>query len=70
MMPFMILSMVRAKVSAGSVRPARETLTSATLKSLAMGASCATAIRPPVATITNIAYMVQNMKVRTASVGL
>ncbi len=69
-MPFMMRSMVSANDSAGSVMPINETGISATLKSLAMGASCATAIRPPVATMTNIRYITQNMPVRNASCGV
>ena len=65
----MMRSMVSANDSAGSVMPSSETGMSATLKSLAMGASCATAIKPPVATMTNIAYMIQNMPVLRASCG-
>lgn len=68
--PFMTRSSDSAKVSAGSVRPSAETGTSATLKSLAMGASCATTIRPPAATMTNPAYMIQNIPVRTACAGV
>ena len=40
-----------------------------TLKSLAMEARFAVTMSPPVATITNIAYMIQNTRVRTASPG-
>ena len=49
-----------AKLSAGMVRPSINTGTSAIAKSAATGASCAVAIRPPVPTITNIAYSSQN----------
>ncbi len=59
-----------AKVSAGSVIPRSETGTSAILKSLAIGPSCAVAIRPPAAIMTNIAYMTQKIGVRTISDGL
>ena len=62
--------MVRANVSAGSVSPRSETGMVATLKSLAIGASCATAIRPPVPTMTNIAYMTQNTGVLRTSAGV
>ncbi len=40
------------------------------LKSWAMGPSCAVAIRPPAATIVNIAYMTQNTGLRRTSDGL
>ncbi len=52
--PFSTRSIVNANVSAGSVNPMMLTGTSAILKSLAIGASCATAIKPPAATSTNI----------------
>ena len=39
--------------------------TSAIPKSLAMGASCAVAIKPPAAIMTNIAYITQNAGVAT-----
>jgi hypothetical protein len=68
-MPFMTRSIVSANVSAGSVSPAMLTGTSAILKSLAMGASWATAIRPPAATSTNIAYMTQNTGSRMICIG-
>ncbi len=45
--PFITRSSVIAKVRAGSVRPSKFTGTSATLKSRAIGAICAVAIRPP-----------------------
>ncbi len=40
-----------------------------TLKSLAIGASCAVAISPPVPTMTNITYMTQNGGVFSTSAG-
>ncbi|GJE46724.1 hypothetical protein AEGHOMDF_5931 [Methylobacterium soli] len=43
--------------------------TSATLKSWAIGPIWAAAIRPPAATITNMAYITQKTGVRTASRG-
>ena len=43
--------------------------TSAILKSFAIGASCATAMRPPAATITNMRYMTQNTGSRMISIG-
>ena len=52
------------------VRPSRLTGTSATLKSLAIGASCAVAIRPPAAIITNIRYITQNTGVVTICPGV
>jgi len=58
--PLRIRSNDSAKVSAGSVKPSRVTGTLSIPKSLAIGASCATAINPPAATSTNITYMTQN----------
>ena len=55
--PFNTRSIESAKVSAGKVRPRMLTGTSATLKSLAIGASCAVAIRPPAQTSTNMMYI-------------
>ena len=40
------------------------------MKSLARGAICAAAIRPPAATMTNITYISQNTGVRTISPGV
>ncbi len=59
--PFRMRSIDRAKVRAGSVRPISETGTVSILKSLAMGASCAVAIKPPAPTSTNITYMTQKI---------
>ena len=67
--PFSTRSMERAKVSAGSVRPMRLTGMSAILKSLAIGASCAVAIRPPAPTRTNMTYITQNTGERSISTG-
>ncbi len=53
-----------AKISAGSVSPAIVTGMSATPKSWAIDASCAVAIRPPVAISTNMRYSSQNTGVR------
>ena len=61
--PFSTRSIDSAKVSAGRVMPSRLTGTSATLKSLAIGASCAVAIRPPAPTSTNIRYITQKIGV-------
>ncbi len=55
-MPLRIRSMNRANVSAGSVIP-RLTGISAILKSLAIGASWAVAIKPPAPTSTNMTYI-------------
>src|SRR3569833_2047487 len=68
--PFKTRSIANAKVRAGRVRPTRLTGTSAILKSLAIGASCAVAIRPPAATSTNIRYMPQNTGLRAISLGV
>ena len=57
--PLRIRSSDNAKVSAGSVMPTRLTGTVSTLKSLAIGASCAVAIKPPAPTSTNMTYMIQ-----------
>jgi len=65
-MPLSTRSIVNAKVSAGSVRPRMETGTRATLKSVAIGPSWATAISPPAPTMTNIAYMTQNTGAQSA----
>ena len=67
--PFSMRSMLRAKVSAGSVMPIRLTGISATLKSLAMGASCAVAIRPPAAIMMNMTYITQKTGVLSISSG-
>ena len=58
--PFSTRSIESANVSAGSVSPMMLTGISAILKSLAIGASCAVAIRPPAPTSTNITYITQN----------
>ncbi len=55
--PLRMRSIDSAKVSAGKVSQAKVTGTSAIWKSRAIGASCAVAIRPPAAIMTNIAYM-------------
>ena len=68
-MPFRMRSIESAKVNAGSVRPRIDTGTSATLKSFAIGASCAVAMRPPDAMSTNMRYMTQNTGVRAISTG-
>ena len=68
--PSKIRSSEIARVSVAIVRPSMLTGTSATWKSWAIGAICAAAIRPPAATITNIAYITQNTGVRTVSLGV
>ena len=65
--PFSTRSIVAAKVKAGSVMPMRLTGTSAILKSLAIGPSCAVAMRPPAAIMTNIRYMTQKTGVPAIS---
>ena len=67
--PLSTRSSVSANCSAGSVSPRIETGTVSILKSLAMGASCAVAIRPPVLTITNMAYITQNGALASTSTG-
>ena len=67
--PFRMRSMLNAKVSAGMVRPMRLTGVSAILKSLAMGASCAVAMRPPAAIMMNMMYMTQKTGVLSISSG-
>ena len=67
--PFSTRSIASAKVSAGSVRPRILTGTSAILKSLAIGPSCAVAISPPAATMTNMKYMTQKTGLRSTSIG-
>ena len=69
-MPFSTRSIDSAKVSAGRVMPIRVTGTPATLKSLAIGASCAVAIRPPAPTSTNIRYITQKIGVFSISPGV
>ena len=59
--PFSMRSIESAKVSAGRVMPIRLTGTLATLKSLAIGASCAVAISPPAPTSTNMTYITQKI---------
>ena len=49
-----------AKPSAGMVSQRMDTGTLSIAKSRATGASCAVTIRPPVPTMTNIAYISQN----------
>ena len=61
--------MASAKLSAGSTRPRMFTGTLAIWKSLAIGASCAVAIRPPAATMTKMRYMTQNTGRRAISEG-
>src|SRR5262249_55960955 len=58
--PLSTSPMDNAKVSAGMVSPNSDTGTLSIAKSLAMGASCAVAIRPLLPTMTNIAYISQN----------
>ena len=58
--PLSTRSMVSANVSAGSVSPISDTGRVSILKSLAIGPSWATAIRPPAPTMTNMAYITQN----------
>ena len=60
-------SIDKAKVSAGKVMPINDTGIASILKSLAIGASCAVAIKPPAATSTNIAYMIQKIGDRSIS---
>src|ERR1041384_2867686 len=67
--PFRTRSMASAKVNAGSVSPSMLTGVSAMPKSLAIGASCAVAMRPPAPTRTNITYMIQNTGVLRTSIG-
>src|SRR5262249_26363854 len=59
--PFKMRSIDNAKVRAGKVMPIRLTGTSSILKSLAIGASCAVAIKPPAPTSTNMTYMTQKI---------
>ncbi len=59
--PLRIRSIDSAKVRAGKVMPIRLTGTTSILKSFAIGASCAVAIRPPAPTSTNITYMTQKI---------
>ena len=66
--PLSTRSMVSAKVRAGRVIPIRLTGIVSILKSLAMGASCAVAIKPPAAMSTNITYMTQKVGVLIISV--
>ena len=68
--PSRMRSSERAKVSAAICRPNTLTGTSATLKSWAMGASWAAAIRPPEATITNTRYMTQKIGLRSTCGGV
>src|ERR1700712_2579912 len=58
-----------AKGGAAIWKPSMLTGTSATSKSWAIGPICAAAIRPPAATITNVAYITQKTGLRTASRG-
>src|SRR5258707_2902815 len=67
--PLSTRSIDSANCSAGSVNPRIDTGTVSILKSLAMGASCAVAISPPVPTMTNMAYMTQNGTVASTSAG-
>ena len=57
--PLRTRSIDSANCNAGSVKPRIATGTTSILKSLAIGASCAVAIRPPVPTITNMRYMMK-----------
>ena len=59
----------RAKGRAAIVRPNRDTGTLATLKSTAIGPSCAVAISPPMASIVIITYKTQNAGVFSTSSG-
>jgi hypothetical protein len=65
--PLSTRSMESAKVSAGKVKPKKLADFSATPKSFAIGASCAVAIKPPAAVITNMTYMSQNSGVLAMS---
>src|SRR5262245_3925283 len=57
--PLMTRSAASAKGRASTVQPKILTDVLSTLKSLAIGASCAVAIRPPVATMVIMKYMSQ-----------
>ncbi len=67
--PLRTRSIASANESAGSVIPIRLTGTSMILKSLAIGASCAVAMRPPAATSTNMTYMTQKTGLLNTSTG-
>src|SRR5262249_36879102 len=61
--PLITRSAASAKGRARTVQPRMLTGTLSTLKSLAIGASCAVAIKPPVATMVIMKYMSQKCRV-------
>ncbi len=68
--PFMRLLIERANVSAGIVKPRRVTGVCAIPKPLAIGASCAVAMRPLAATSTKSMYKNQKTALRSVCSGL
>ena len=68
--PLISRSAESAKVSAAMDSPKSVTVTLSTLKSFAIGANCAVAINPPVATIAIITYISQKCGVAAISPGL